>query len=96
MEIIFGVDLCNLNRASKKDYYLIPLMEQILQLISISKVFSLSDGLSIYNQVLLSNEDKLITTFRTKWENFSYKRMPFGLINVGKILIELWIYPLWD
>ena len=24
------------------------------------------------------------TTFRTKWGTFSYKRIPFGLINVGE------------
>ena len=24
------------------------------------------------------------TTFRTKWGTFTYRRMPFGLINVGE------------
>ena len=58
-------------------------MEQILQMVSGSELFSLLDGFSSYNQVLVAEEDRLKTTFRTKWGNFSYKRMPFGLINAG-------------
>jgi hypothetical protein len=37
-----------------------------------------------YNQVLVSEEDRLKTTFRTKWGTFAYKCMPFGLINAGE------------
>ena len=48
-----------------------------------SKLFSLLDGFSGYNQVLVAEEDTLKTTFRTKWGTFAYRRMPFGLINAG-------------
>ena len=48
-----------------------------------SKLFSLLDGFSRYNQVLVVEEDRLKTTFRTRWGTFAYRRMPFGLINVG-------------
>jgi hypothetical protein len=48
-----------------------------------SEVFYLLDGFSGYKQVSVSEEDHLKTTFRTKWGTFAYKRMPFGLINVG-------------
>jgi hypothetical protein len=58
-------------------------MEQLLQTVSGSEIFSLLDGFSGYNQVLVSEEDHLKTTFRTKWGTFTYKRMPFGLINAG-------------
>ena len=71
----------NLNRASDKDNYPVPPMEPILQMVSGSELFSLLDGFSSYNQVLVAEEDRLKTTFRTKWGNFSYRRMPFGLIN---------------
>ena len=46
-------------------------------------MFSLLDGFSGYNQVLVAEPDRLKTTFRTKWGTFAFKRMPFGLINVG-------------
>ena len=67
--------------ASDKDKYPVPPMEKILQMVSGSELFSLLDGFSGYNQVLVPKEDKFKTTFRTKWGTFSYRRMPFGLID---------------
>ena len=32
---------------------------------------------------MVNEEDQLKTSFTTKWGTFSYRRMPFGLINVG-------------
>ena len=52
-------------------------------MVSGSKLFSLLDGFSGYNQVLVDEEDRIKTTFRTKWGTFGYRRMPFGLINAG-------------
>ena len=57
----------NLNRASNKDGYPVPSMEETLQQVSVSEMFSLLDGFSGYNQVLASPNDRLKTTFRTKW-----------------------------
>jgi hypothetical protein len=65
-EIHLCVDFINLNRASEKDNYLVPPMEQLLQTMSGSDMFSLLDGFLGYNQVLVSKEDRLKTTFRTK------------------------------
>jgi hypothetical protein len=53
-------------------------MEQLLQTLSGSDIFSLLDGFSSYNQVLVLEEDRLKITFRTKWGTFTYKRMPLG------------------
>jgi hypothetical protein len=83
-EIRLCVDFRNLNRASEKDNYPVPPMEKLLQTVSGSDIFSLLDGFSGYNQVLVSEEDRLKTTFRTKWGTFAYKHMPFGLINAGE------------
>jgi hypothetical protein len=58
-------------------------MEQILQRVSSSEILSLLDGFSRYNQVLMSPSDQLKTTFRTPWGTYAYRKMPFGLINVG-------------
>ena len=80
---LYCVDFRNLNRASNKDNYPVPPMEKILQMVSGSELFSLLDGFSGYNQVLVAEEDKLKTTFRTRWGTFAYRRMPFGLINIG-------------
>ena len=82
-EIRLCVDFRNLNRASDKDNYPVPPMEKILQMVSGFELFSLLDGFSGYNQVLVAEEDRLKTTFRTKWGTFAYRRIPFGLINAG-------------
>ena len=52
-------------------------------MVSGSELFSLLDGFSGYNQVLVAEEERLKTTFRTKWGTFTYRRIPFGLINAG-------------
>ena len=82
-EIRLCVDFRNLNHALDKDNYPVPPMEQLLQMVSGSELFSLLDGFSGYNQVLVAKQDRLKTMFRTKWGTFSYRRMPFGLINTG-------------
>jgi hypothetical protein len=41
------------------------------------------DGFSGYNQVPMSPPDQLKTTFRAPWGTYAYRKMPFGLINVG-------------
>ena len=33
--------------------------------------------------MLVAEEDRLKTTFRTKWGTFAYRRIPFRLINAG-------------
>jgi hypothetical protein len=83
-EICLCMDFRNLNIASEKDNYLVSSMEQLLQTVFGNEIFSLLDGFSRYNQVLVSEDDRLKTTFRAKWGTFAYKCMPFGLINIGE------------
>ena len=83
MVILDCVDFRNLNKSSKKDNYLVPPMEQILQKVSGSEILSLLDGFSGYNQILVSTDDQLKKTFRAPWATYAYRKMPFGLINAG-------------
>jgi len=53
-EIHLYVDFINMNRASTKDNYLVPSMEHLLQTLSRAQIFSLLDGFSGYNHVLVS------------------------------------------
>ena len=82
-DIRICIDLRNLNQASLKDNYHVPSMEQILQSVFGSTMLSLLDGFSRYNQVLVAKEDRLKTTFQTKWGTYAYDKMPFRLINDG-------------
>ena len=82
-DIRICIDFRNLNRVSLKDNYPVPAMEQILQSVFGYAMLSLLHGLSGYNQVLVAKEDRLKTTFQTKWGTYAYDKIPFGLINVG-------------
>jgi len=46
-------------------------------------MFSLLDSYSGYNHVLALDTDKLKTPFQMKWGMLAFRRMPFGLVNVG-------------
>ena len=85
------VDFRNPNRASDKDNYPVPPMEQILQMVSGYELFSLLDGFYGYNQVLVAEEDRLKTTFRTKWGTFVYRRMPLDLLMLELLSRGPWI-----
>lgn len=58
-------------------------MESILQTIDGSKMFSLLDGFSGYNQIMVQEEDQHKTTFTTKCGTFTYSKISFSLSNVG-------------
>ena len=82
-EIRLCIDFRNLNKASLKDNYPLPKMDHILQRVVGSKIISLLDGFSGYNQVLVHRDDQLKTAFTTPWGTFMYVKMPFGLMNAG-------------
>eukprot|EP00253_Pinus_taeda_P013163 PITA_13163 len=82
-DIRICIDFRNLNKASLKDNFPLPTMEQILQSVAGSELMSFLDGFSGYNQILVHPDDQLKTTFRTKWGTYAYQKMPFGLINAG-------------
>ena len=58
-------------------------MEQILQSVFRYALLSLLDGFFGYNQVLVAKQNRLKTTFQSKWGTYDYDKMPFRLINVG-------------
>ena len=82
-DIRICIDFRNLNKACQKDNFPLPTMEKILQKVASSKLMSFFDGFSRYNQILVHPDDRLKTTFRTKWGTHAYQKMPFGLVNAG-------------
>jgi hypothetical protein len=52
------VDFQELNKATLKDYFTLPFVDQVLDTLSGKKHFSFLDGYSGYNQILISPEDK--------------------------------------
>jgi hypothetical protein len=66
---------------SNKDNYHVPLIEQILQIVSNIEMFSLLDRFLDYNQVLVTKCDQLNTTFHIKWGIFW---LPQDAIQINK------------
>ena len=77
------IDFINLNTSCLKYNYPLPDMETLLQRVTGSRMMSMLDGFSGYNQVLVNKEDQHKTTFTTPWGTYKFLRMPFGLLNAG-------------
>ncbi|CAL2264116.1 unnamed protein product [Prunus armeniaca] len=73
----------NLNRARLKDEFPLPNMDVLIDSTSGQGLLSFMDMFSGYNQIKMSPKDAKKTAFRTPYENFYYKVMPFGLKNAG-------------
>ncbi|OAE24162.1 hypothetical protein AXG93_2752s1770 [Marchantia polymorpha subsp. ruderalis] len=75
------VDYKKLNAVTKKDYYPLPFIDEILEEVAGHEWYSFGDGYSGYNQIQIALEDQLKTTFTTPWGTFAFRVMPFGLCN---------------
>ena len=75
------VDYRELNKATKKDHFPLPFIDQVLDGLARKKLFSLLDGFNGCNQIQISPEDQDKTNFTYPWRTFSYRSVPFGLCN---------------
>jgi hypothetical protein len=79
------VDFRNLNRATPKDEYSMPVAETLINAAADNKISSFMDGNSSYNQIFMAPEDIHKTAFRVPGDVglFKYVVMTFGLKNAG-------------
>jgi hypothetical protein len=77
------VDYRDINKACPKDNYPTPFIDQIVDDCAGSEIFSLMDGFSGYNQINILPADQHKTAFIFPWGTFAYRKLPFGLKNVG-------------
>lgn len=82
-DIHICIDFINFNKACQKDNFPLPTMEQVLQSVAGFELMPFLDGFSGYNQILVHPDDRLQTTFQTKWGTYAYQKMTFGFINGG-------------
>ena len=75
------IDFHKLNKATRKDHYPLPFMDEMLEILSKHTHFCFLDGYSSFSQILVSKEDQESTTFTCHFGTFAYRRMPFGLCN---------------
>jgi hypothetical protein len=79
------VDFRDLNRATPKDEYPMPVAETLINTAAGHKILSFMDGNAGYNQIFMAPEDINKTAFRVPGAVglFDYVVMTFGLKNAG-------------
>ena len=75
------VDFRGLNKVTRKNRTVLPLITEILDQLSAAKVFTKLDLKEGYHQIRIRHGDEWKTAFRTKYGHFEYLVMPFGLTN---------------
>ncbi|RDX82419.1 Retrovirus-related Pol polyprotein from transposon 17.6, partial [Mucuna pruriens] len=83
--IIYPSRIANgrLNQATRKDYFPLPFIDQVLEKLSGKSHYCFLDGFSSYMQIHIALEDQHKTTFTCPFDTFAYTRMPFGLCNAS-------------
>nr|GEX63096.1 reverse transcriptase domain-containing protein [Tanacetum cinerariifolium] len=74
-------DRPKLNDATRKDHFLLPFMDQMLERLAGNEFYCFLDGSSGYFQIPIDPQDQEKTTFTCPYGTFAYRRMPFGLCN---------------
>ncbi|GAU47732.1 hypothetical protein TSUD_386910 [Trifolium subterraneum] len=75
------IDYRRLNKATRKDHFPLPFMDQMLERLSGQEFYCFFDGYSGYNQITVNPEDHEKTAFTCPFGVFAYRQMPFGLCN---------------
>nr|GEY99837.1 reverse transcriptase domain-containing protein [Tanacetum cinerariifolium] len=70
-----------LNKATRKDHFTLPFMDQMLKRLAGNEYYCFLDGFSSYFQIPINLKDQEKTTFMCPYGTFAYRRMPFGLCN---------------
>ena len=77
----FCIDYQKLNALTKKDQYLLPLIDKTLAWISQAKIFTKLNICQAFHRICMNPESEKLTTFRTCYESYKCKVLPFDLTN---------------
>nr|GEW36690.1 reverse transcriptase domain-containing protein [Tanacetum cinerariifolium] len=69
------------NGATRKDYFPLPFMDQMLERLARNEFYCFLDGFSGYFQIPIDPQDQEKATFTSPYRTFAYRRMLFGLCN---------------
>ena len=75
------IDYWKLNATTRKDHFLLPFINQMLERLVGHAFYCFLDGYSGYNQIVIAPDDQEKTTFTCPIGTFAYRQMPFGLCN---------------
>jgi len=75
------IDYRKLNKATRKDHFPLPFIDQMLERLVKNSYFCYLDGYSGFFQIPIHPNDQKKTTFTCPYGTYAYRRMPFGLCN---------------
>ncbi|KAK8502211.1 hypothetical protein V6N12_042708 [Hibiscus sabdariffa] len=75
------MDYRKLNKATKKDHFPLPFIDQMLDRLARKAYYCFLDGYSGYNQIAIAPEDQEKITFTCPYGTYAFRRMSFGLCN---------------
>ena len=88
-DVRVAVDFRKVNEVAKKDAFPMPRVDNVLDSLAGSRVFSTLDCASGYHQIMLKDSDKEKTAFRFDGELLQFRVMPFGLSSAPQTFVRL-------
>jgi len=82
------VDYKQLNKMTIKNKYPLPRIDDLMDQLHGSSVFSMIDLRSGYHQILVKADDVQKTTFRSRYGHYEYVVMPFGVTNAPTVFMD--------
>ena len=89
-DLRFYIDYRKLNINTKKDRYLLPLINKILARINKAVMFTKLDIYQAFHRIHMTEDSEKVTTFKTRYRAYIYKIPPFGLYG-GPITFQRFI-----
>jgi hypothetical protein len=75
------IDYRKLNKATKKDRFLLPFIDEMLERLAKHSFFYFLNGYSGYHHISIHPDDQSKTTFTCLYGTYAYRRISFGLCN---------------
>jgi hypothetical protein len=75
------IDYWKLNKATKKDHFLLPVIDEMLERLANHSFFCFLGGYSGYHQIPIHPDDQCKTPFTFPCGTYAYRRMSFSLCN---------------
>ena len=75
------IDYRKLNKATKKDHFPLPFIDEMLERLANHSFICFLDGYSGYHQIPIHPDDQDKTTFTCPYGTYAYRKMSFRLCN---------------